>query len=128
MISSKWVDTLICHTTMCRNSINILYNPGHVTLWCLEVVPLEYSRIVYSLSPRRLHLHIRVIDLALYHSDVDMLTANVTDMALYCCKHDTNLHAQMNHYTNCAAFLGIILLTWMMKTAGLWHRIFPTTH
>ncbi len=33
--SSKGVDTLICHTTMRRNSINFLYNPGHVTLWCL---------------------------------------------------------------------------------------------
>ncbi len=29
---SKRVDTLICHTTMRRNSINFLYNPGHVTL------------------------------------------------------------------------------------------------
>ncbi len=26
---SEW--TLICHTTMCRNAINVLYNPDHVT-------------------------------------------------------------------------------------------------
>ncbi len=30
--SSKQADTLICHTTMRRNPINFLYNPGHVTL------------------------------------------------------------------------------------------------
>ncbi len=30
--SSKLVGTLICHNTMCRNPINFLYNPGHVTL------------------------------------------------------------------------------------------------
>ncbi len=43
--SSKWVDTLICHTTMHRNAINFLYNPCHITLWCLEVVPLVYARV-----------------------------------------------------------------------------------
>ncbi len=32
------------HTTMHRNSINILYNPSHVTLWCLEVVPVANAR------------------------------------------------------------------------------------
>ncbi len=37
-------DTLICHTTMCRNSIKFLYSPGHVTLWCLEVVPVANPR------------------------------------------------------------------------------------
>ncbi len=41
--SSKQVDTLICHTTICRNAINVLYIPGHVTLWCLEVVPMVYA-------------------------------------------------------------------------------------
>ncbi len=35
--SSKQVDTLMCHTSMHRNPINFLYNPGHVTLWCVEV-------------------------------------------------------------------------------------------
>ncbi len=30
--SSQRVDTLICHTTMCRHSINFLYNSGHMTL------------------------------------------------------------------------------------------------
>ncbi len=33
------------HTTMHRNSINFLYNPGHVTLLCLEVVPVLYARV-----------------------------------------------------------------------------------
>ncbi len=42
--SSKQADTLICHTTMHRNSINFLYNPGHVSLWCLEVVPVANAR------------------------------------------------------------------------------------
>ncbi len=32
MTSSKRADTLMCRTTMCRNSINFLYNLGHVTL------------------------------------------------------------------------------------------------
>ncbi len=32
VISGKQVDTLICYTTMHRNAINFLYNPGHVTL------------------------------------------------------------------------------------------------
>ncbi len=35
--------TLICHTTMHRNAINVLNIPGHVTLWCLEVVPVVYA-------------------------------------------------------------------------------------
>ncbi len=35
--SSKRADALICHTTMCRNHINFLYNPGHVTIWCVKV-------------------------------------------------------------------------------------------
>ncbi len=38
--SSKRMDTLICHTTS-RNAINFLYNPGHVTFWCLEEVPFD---------------------------------------------------------------------------------------
>ncbi len=45
MTSSKLADTLICHTTMCRNPINfIIYNPGHVTLWCVEVVLVANAR------------------------------------------------------------------------------------
>ncbi len=43
--SSKWVDTLICHTTMHRNSINFPYNPGHMTFWCLEVVLVVYAKV-----------------------------------------------------------------------------------
>ncbi len=42
---SNRVDTLICHTTMCRNSINFLYNPVHMTLSCLEVVLVVYVRV-----------------------------------------------------------------------------------
>ncbi len=38
--SSKQADTLIYYITMRRNSINYLYNLDHVTLWCLEVVPM----------------------------------------------------------------------------------------
>ncbi len=45
MTSSKWADTLICHTTMRRNAINFLHNPGHMTLWCLEVVLVVYARV-----------------------------------------------------------------------------------
>ncbi len=45
MTSSKQVDTPICHTIMCRDPINFLYNPGHMTLWCLEVVPVVYARV-----------------------------------------------------------------------------------
>ncbi len=30
------------------NAINFLYNPGHVTLWCLEVVPVVYARVLRS--------------------------------------------------------------------------------
>ncbi len=48
MTSSKRVDTLICHTTMCRHSINFLYNSCHVTLWCLEVVPVVYARVIIT--------------------------------------------------------------------------------
>ncbi len=43
VISSKQADTLICHTTMRRNAINFLSIPGHMTLWCLEVVPVAYA-------------------------------------------------------------------------------------
>ncbi len=35
--SNKQANTLICHTTMCSNPINFLYNLDHVTLWCVEV-------------------------------------------------------------------------------------------
>ncbi len=44
MTSSKQADTLLCHTTMNMNSISFLYNPGHMTLWCLEVVPVANAR------------------------------------------------------------------------------------
>ncbi len=54
MTSSKWVDTLICHTTMRRNPINFLYNTGHVTLWCVEVGHVtnasEHWRLKSSMS------------------------------------------------------------------------------
>ncbi len=46
MTSSKRVDTFICHTTMCRNSIKFIYNSGHVTPWCFEVVPVVYARVL----------------------------------------------------------------------------------
>ncbi len=42
-LASEW--TLICHTTMRRNTINCLYSPGHMNLWCLEVVPVVYAKI-----------------------------------------------------------------------------------
>ncbi len=41
---SKRENTLICHVTMCRNTIDFGYNSGHVALWCLEVVPVLYAR------------------------------------------------------------------------------------
>ncbi len=42
------VDSLMCHTTMRSNSIYFLYNPGHVTLGCLEVVPVVYARVALT--------------------------------------------------------------------------------
>ncbi len=44
--SNKQVDTLICYSTMHRNAINFLYNPGHMTFWCLEVVQVVYARVI----------------------------------------------------------------------------------
>ncbi len=35
---------------MRRNSINFLYNPGHMTLWCFEVVPVFYARVASVLQ------------------------------------------------------------------------------
>ncbi len=57
--SSKWADTLICHTTMCRNPVSFLYNPGDMTLWCVEVSPVanakecsmqehDWARVMYA--------------------------------------------------------------------------------
>ncbi len=48
MTPSKRVDTLICHTTMRRHSINFLYNPGHMTIWCLEVVLVVYAGVSFD--------------------------------------------------------------------------------
>ncbi len=52
-----WLLALICHTTMCRNSNNFLYNPGHVTLWCLEVVLVVYASmwftVLFQVRPAR---------------------------------------------------------------------------
>ncbi len=31
-----------------RNAINFLYNPGHMTLWCLEVVQVIYARVHFT--------------------------------------------------------------------------------
>ncbi len=31
---------------MCKNSIYFQYNPGHVTLSCLEVVPVVYASVL----------------------------------------------------------------------------------
>ncbi len=44
MTYSKRADTLIRHTTMCRNLINFLYSSSHVTLWCVEVGPVTNAR------------------------------------------------------------------------------------
>ncbi len=41
--SINWADTFICHTTVHRNVINVLYIPGHVMLWCVKVVPVVYA-------------------------------------------------------------------------------------
>ncbi len=35
---------------MCRNAINFLYNPGRVTLWCLEVVLVVYARVLNAMQ------------------------------------------------------------------------------
>ncbi len=35
---------------MRRNAINVRYNPGHVTLWCIEVVPVVYAKVALSCS------------------------------------------------------------------------------
>ncbi len=43
LTSSKRADTLICHTTMRRGPRHFLYNPGHMPLWWLQVVPVLYS-------------------------------------------------------------------------------------
>ncbi len=43
MNSNKLADTLICHTITCRNAINVLHIPGHMILWCLEVVLVAYA-------------------------------------------------------------------------------------
>ncbi len=42
--SSKWADTLICHTRMHRNAINFLNNPVHVTLRYVKVDPVANTR------------------------------------------------------------------------------------
>ncbi len=44
LTSSQRADTLICHTTMHRNPINFLYNPCHVTLWCVKVGTVANAR------------------------------------------------------------------------------------
>ncbi len=50
--SSKQPNTLICHTTMRRNPINFLYNPGHVIIWCVEVGPVANAReLLFSTYP-----------------------------------------------------------------------------
>ncbi len=42
---SKRENTLICHTTMHRNTIDFGYNSSYVALWCLEAVPVVYARV-----------------------------------------------------------------------------------
>ncbi len=42
--SSKQVDTIICHTTMHWNTNNVLYNRGHVILYCVEVSQVANAR------------------------------------------------------------------------------------
>ncbi len=32
------------------NAINFLYNPGHLTHWCLEVVPVVYAWVVTTIA------------------------------------------------------------------------------
>ncbi len=70
--SSKQADTLICHTTMCRISINFIHNPGHVTLWCLEVVPVANARAGLTQE----HNWARVMDEKFYFSSSNYLGQN----------------------------------------------------
>ncbi len=57
--SNNGVDTLICHTTLCRNYINFLYNPSHVTLGCVEVGPMVYARVKWH-NPTKHMIYIAV--------------------------------------------------------------------
>ncbi len=45
---SNLQDTLIYHTTMCRDSIHLLYISGHVTLWCFKVVLVVWNFDVWK--------------------------------------------------------------------------------
>ncbi len=51
MTSSNLADTLVCHTTKRRDSIYFLYISGHMTLWCLKVVPVAYAS---NVIPRKI--------------------------------------------------------------------------
>ncbi len=53
-------NALICHTTMRRNAINFLYNASHVTLECLNVVPVFYARVVTTFSSTIDVIHIKM--------------------------------------------------------------------
>ncbi len=41
-LASNWAH--ICHTTIHRNAINFISNPGHMTFLCFEVVLAVYAR------------------------------------------------------------------------------------
>ncbi len=55
---------MTCHTliTMRKNANHVLHIPGHVTLWCLEVVPVAYTSDVI---PRQ-----NMIELACMHASI----------------------------------------------------------
>ncbi len=47
-LASEWTFSYI--TPQCigtRNAINFLYNPGHVTLWYLKVIPVAYASLFF---------------------------------------------------------------------------------
>ncbi len=55
MTSSKRTDTLLCNATMRKNTFNFLYIPGHVTLWCLEIIPQKNtSELAWAYRPKKM--------------------------------------------------------------------------
>ncbi len=108
-LASEW--TFVCHTTMCRNTINFLCSPGNMTLWCVEVVPVVYARVDLYLYFKVTCIHLECLFSNDSHSIIYTISLkiHVNNVLLYLrgrmihCDLDLHLRVTSDNY-------GILLL------------------
>ncbi len=106
-----WSRDIICHTTMHRNYINYLYGPGHVTLWCLELVLVVYA-IVSQFGFARRNITDELMEVWCHM----IIAVNLIDQVA---PHEINYHAALWTGVVICISLWDVYLVQVIKTISL---------